>query len=51
MTTEPWRYRYAEGVERRGLSECKVCSGEVDTSREDQYRPLRLRIEQGEVEV
>ena len=40
-----------EHVERRGLRECRFCAGEVDTDRSKQYRPLRLRIEQGEVEV
>ena len=31
--------------------ECGVCAGEMDTDRSDQYRALRTRIEQGEVEV
>ena len=38
-------------VERRGLRECRVCAGEQDTDRSEQYRALRTRIEQGEVEV
>ena len=38
-------------VEWRDLRECRVCAGEWDTDRSEMYRPLRTRIEQGEVEV
>lgn len=38
-------------VEWRDLRECRVCSGEIQRGRTDSYRSLRVRIEQGEVEV
>jgi len=48
--TDPNAVGYAF-VKTRGLRECHECAGRCDTDRSEMYRPLRTRIEQGEVEV
>jgi len=40
-----------EHVTRRGLRECRFCSGAATLAGGGQYRPLRTRIEQGEIDT
>ena len=48
--TDPHAVGYSF-VKSRGLRECHECAGRCDRDRSEQYRALRVRIEQGEVEV
>jgi len=47
-TDDPHRVGY-RFVKARDLRECHACAGRCDTDRSDARRPLRRRIEAGEV--